>query len=230
MSIFPTKDLRLELKFVSRDYNYDLIYSWLKFHNYNFQKEYEDRIINNIYFDTLSLTSFEANIKEFSKRFKVRFRWFDNFNNKKNGNLEIKSKDNIYGWKDRFPVNKIEVSENKSWKEISKRIINGVPNNIKILLKEYSVPVIINQYCRKYFVTSDGKFRVTIDRNQKNYDQLNRSKPNLSKNCELSDNLVLEVKFNKEEETQLQNLLSEIPIKYSKNSKYVNAVKNSYGL
>ena len=83
MSIFPTKDLRLELKFVSRDYNYDLIYSWLKFHNYNFQKEYEDRIINNIYFDTLSLTSFEANIKEYSKRFKVRFRWFDNFNNKK---------------------------------------------------------------------------------------------------------------------------------------------------
>jgi len=46
----------------------------------------------------------------------------------------------------------------------------------------------------------------------------------------MSDSLVLEVKFNKKEENQVKDLLNSIPIKYSKNSKYVNAVRISYGL
>jgi hypothetical protein len=224
------KKLRLELKFVTKNYNYDLINNWLKFHSSNFKREHKNRIINNIYFDTFSLTSLDENIKEHNKRFKIRYRWFNNFNNSKNGSVEIKSKHNIYGWKNKFPIKKLNISENKSWKEIKKKLLDNVPENVKIILQNYSVPIIINQYLREYFVSSDKKFRITIDRNQKNFSQINRLKPNLSKNSELFNNIVLEVKFYKEEENKIKNLLSDIPIKYSKNSKYINGFRSSYGL
>jgi hypothetical protein len=224
------KKLRLELKFVTKGYNYDLIHYWLKFHNSNFHREYENRIINNIYFDTYSLTSLEENIKEYNKRFKVRYRWFNNFKDKKDGSVEIKSKHNIYGWKNRFHIKNLNITEDKSWKEIKKKILYSVPVNAKIILENYSVPVIINQYYREYFISSDKKFRITIDRNHKNFSQINRFKPNLSKNSELFNSLVLEVKFDKEDEINLKNLLSDIPIKYGKNSKYINGFRSSYGL
>ena len=224
------KKLRLELKFVTKNYNYDLVNSWLKFHSSNFYREHKNRIINNIYFDTFSLTSLDENIKEYNRRFKVRYRWFNNFDSSKDGSIEIKSKYNIYGWKNRFPIKQLNISENKNWKEIKKKLLDSVPENAKIILNNYSMPVIINQYLREYFVSADKKFRITIDRNHKNFSQINRLKPNLSKNSELFNNLVLEVKFNKEEETKIKNLLSDIPIKYSKNSKYINGFRSSYGL
>ena len=144
--------------------------------------------------------------------------------------MEIKSKHNIYGWKNRFHIKNLNITEDKSWKEIKKKILYSVPVNAKIILENYSVPVIINQYYREYFISSDKKFRITIDRNHKNFSQINRFKPNLSKNSELFNSLVLEVKFDKEDEINLKNLLSDIPIKYGKNSKYINGFRSSYGL
>ena len=230
MSTLPAKDLRLELKFVTRDYNYSLLYNWLKHHPYNFMKEYDARIINNIYFDTLSFASFQENAHEHNKRFKIRYRWFNKFNASKNGFLEIKNKHNLYGWKNRFPIQDLKISDKGKWKNIIKKLTESVPDNVKILLKRYTVPVVINQYYRSYFVSNDKKFRITVDRYQKSFNQINSSSINISKNCDMSDSLVLEVKFNKKEENQVKDLLNSIPIKYSKNSKYVNAVRISYGL
>ena len=93
---------RSEIKFVCYKQNYSLIRNWIRFHKFNFFKEYEDRNINNIYFDSLDYKAFNDNLVGLPSRLKVRYRWYGNLfsDNKKNeGSLEFKFKKNIYGYK-----------------------------------------------------------------------------------------------------------------------------------
>ena len=53
---------RYELKFITYDVNYFLIRNWIRMSQHNFFKEYKDRIVNNIYFDSFYFKSFRDNI------------------------------------------------------------------------------------------------------------------------------------------------------------------------
>ena len=97
------------------------------------------------------------------------------------------NKHNLYGWKNRFPIQDLKISDKGKWKNIIKKLTESVPDNVKILLKRYTVPVVINQYYRSYFVSNDKKFRITVDRYQKSFNQINSSSINISKNCDMSD-------------------------------------------
>ena len=218
---------RLELKFVSNLNNLNLINMWLKLNSYLFRKEYEDRLINNVYFDTFELNSLNSNVLESLKRFKIRYRWFGNLLNKK-GSLEIKNKINKYGWKDRYKIKDLSLLKVNSWKSIVKLISSQVPQNVKYLLNEYRFPVIINQYLREYYISKNKKFRITIDTNIKNFSQFLSSNPNLTKSYSQKNMLILEVKFLKRDENEIKNLLSQIPIRNSKNSKYLNGFNQIY--
>jgi hypothetical protein len=218
---------RLELKFVSNLNNLNLINMWLKLNSYLFRKEYEDRLINNVYFDTFELNSLNSNVLESLKRFKIRYRWFGNLLNK-NGSLEIKNKINKYGWKDRYKIKDLSLLKVNSWKSIVKLISSQVPHNVKYLLNEYRFPVIINQYLREYYISKNKKFRITIDTNIKNFSQFLSSNPNLTKSYSEKSMVILEVKFLKRDENEIKNLLSQIPIRNSKNSKYLNGFNQIY--
>ena len=218
---------RLELKFVSNLNNLNLINMWLKLNSYLFRKEYEDRLINNVYFDTFELNSLNSNVLESLKRFKIRYRWFGNLLNKK-GSLEIKNKINKYGWKDRYKIKDLSLLKVNSWKSIVKLISSQVPQNVKYLLNEYRFPVIINQYLREYYISKNKKFRITIDTNIKNFSQFLSSNPNLTKSYSEKSMVILEVKFLKRDENEIKNLLSQIPIRNSKNSKYLNGFNQIY--
>lgn len=222
MSPKEKEQIRHELKFTNNEINYNNIYNWLKFNPLIFKEEYPNRKINNIYFDNFFQKLLNDNIDEKSNRFKIRYRWFDNFNSS-NGYLEIKKKFNRYGYKDRFKIKNLHISEKKSWSQILKKIINQIPNNFKVLLKEYNFPIIINQYTRKYFISANNKFRITLDTNIINYDQLLKKKPNLTFHTIDENKLVLEIKFQKKHENEISELLFNLPLRNSKNSKYLNA-------
>ena len=53
---------RSEIKFICYQHNYYLIKNWIRLHAYNFFKEYEDRYINNIYFDSHDYKAFNDKI------------------------------------------------------------------------------------------------------------------------------------------------------------------------
>ena len=69
---------RSEIKFVCYKHNYSLIKNWIRFHKFNFFKEYDDRNINNIYFDSLDYKAFNDNLVGLPSRLKVRYRWYGN--------------------------------------------------------------------------------------------------------------------------------------------------------
>ena len=111
----PSQGVRCEVKFASYQVNYPIIINWLKSNNFNFKKEYKNRIVNNLYFDTNNLDAYKDNIYGHSSRVKTRFRWFGNFNEKNDGNLELKFKRNIYGWKERYKIGKFNLENDKDW-------------------------------------------------------------------------------------------------------------------
>jgi len=224
---------RSEIKFVCYRNNYSLIKSWIKFHKYNFFKEYEDRNINNIYFDSLDYKAFDDNLIGLPSRLKVRYRWYGNLfsENKKNeGSLEFKFKKNIYGYKKIFKINDLTLNLSSTWREIKNKIQKSLTQEYKIIFDKNSEKILINRYKREYFISKNKKLRVTLDRNIQIFDQRFASlKPNYKFKNFTQDYLVIEFKFNKEDKMFLNDLDINITIKASRNSKYINGVRSILG-
>ena len=111
---------RSEIKFVCYQHNYFLIKNWIKLHKLNFFKEYEDRNVNNIYFDSFNYKAFNDNLSGLPSRLKIRYRWYGNLfsENKENeGSLEFKFRKSIQN-KKKTPMNFRKNSVNKSKKKI----------------------------------------------------------------------------------------------------------------
>ena len=86
-------------------------------------------------------------------------------------------------------------------------------------------PQIINQYQRDYFVSNDNKLRITVDKKHNIYDQRFSSYPNFNKKTLSQRILVMEFKFDRRERLRINKLMKYIPIRSSRNSKYVNSIR-----
>lgn len=224
---------RSEIKFICYQHNYYLIKNWIKLHKYNFFKEYDDRNVNNIYFDTLNYKAFNDNLTGLPSRLKVRYRWYGDLfaeKNKNEGSLEFKFRKNIYGYKKVFKINDLTLNPNSNWTTIKKKILNSLPPEYKILFNINSEKVLINRYRREYFISKNKKIRITLDKDIKIFDQrLTFKKPNFTLKNYTQEYSVVEIKFNKEDKNFLDDLDINIPIKASRNSKYINGVRSVLG-
>ena len=224
---------RSEIKFVCYQQNYFLLKNWIKLHKFNFFKEYDDRNVNNIYFDSFNYKAFNDNLVGLPSRLKVRYRWYGDLlsENKKNeGSLEFKFKKNIYGYKKVFKIKDLTINLDSNWSDIKKRILKTLTPEYKILFNKNSQEILINQYKREYFISKNKKLRITLDRNIKIFDQrLTFKKPNFRSKNYTQDYLVIEFKFNKNDKAFLNDLDINVPIKASRNSKYINGVRSVLG-
>ena len=109
---------RSEIKFVCYKQNYSLIKNWIRFHKFNFFKEYQDRNINNIYFDSLDYKAFNDNLVGLPSRLKVRYRWYGNLfslrKKMKALNLNLRK---IYMDTKIFKIKNLTLNQNSNWKE-----------------------------------------------------------------------------------------------------------------
>ena len=224
---------RSEIKFVCYQHNYFLLKNWIKLHKFNFFKEYEDRNVNNIYFDSFNYKAFNDNLTGLPSRLKVRYRWYGELfseNNTNEGSLEFKFRKNIYGYKKVFKIKDLTLNLNTKWSEIKNKILNALTQEYKILYNRNSEKILINQYKREYFISKNKKLRITLDKNIKIFDQrFTFDKPNFKFKNYTQDYSVMEFKFNKEDKILLNDLDISVPIKASRNSKYINGVRSILG-
>ena len=144
--------------------------------------------------------------------------------------MEFKFKKNIYGYKKVFKIKDLTLNLNSYWKEIKNKIIKELTPEYKILFDKNSEKILINRYKREYFISRNKKLRVTLDRNIEVFDQRRAlEKPNFKFKNFTQDHLVIEFKFNKEDKVFLNDLDINIPIKASRNSKYINGVRSVLG-
>ena len=218
---------RYERKYVIDNLSYFEVESVIKNHPAFFSEIYYERYVRNIYFDTQNFHHYYDNIDGTSERNKFRIRWYGNLcGDIKNSKLEIKYKKGLLGYKKYFDIDIFSINNQLK--------IIGYNNNLNDLitdkkhdkhdLKHY-FPIISNSYKRRYFLSADKLFRITIDFNQFFYRVNGNSLTNRINN---DRSIVVELKYDYDSEKKVDKISQFLPFRLSKNSKYVEGVESCY--
>jgi hypothetical protein len=219
------EEARLEIKFVAAATERHAIREWLRRHSAGFVDAYPDRTVHNVYFDTYDYTSFVDNLSGASTRTKVRYRWYGTSLAPDAGWLEIKQKRNYFGWKQRDAVAESPYRDRFDWRQIRQSVLDQVSPETGIWLEATPQPVMANRYARQYFVDTGNTVRVTLDTEQAVWDQRLGPRPNFHRRANLPDLLIVEFKFSRNARAYASDMIQGFPIRVSRSSKYVSAVK-----
>lgn len=226
MSVDGGAGERYEIKFAGYTKDYPDLLHWVKMHSAGFVTAYPDRQVNNVYFDTWDYRAYAENLAGVSERCKVRYRWYGDSPGPAKGSLEVKQKRNHFGTKLRYALPQSPWKSGDTWGVIRKAMRESIPMAGKLWLDQNPLPMMINRYNREYFCTKDGLIRITIDREQRVYDQRLASQPNLTRPAVMQDSLVLEVKFARSQRHDAGAILQNVPLRIGRHSKYMNAVRS----
>ena len=210
-----TNDFRYELKYVIEPQDVFNLESTLLIHSAGFTKAFEDRVINNIYFDDHLFSAVNDNLSGIAERIKVRYRWYGDQTNSDNGTIEYKIKKNALGTK----VLHKDIPY-KSLQQLADIVNDKMPNKMMV------TPVIRNQYLRSYYIDISGKYRLTIDRKVIYAFPVGHNHSDMS---EFRDNrVIVEIKFDKNADIDLGAIIRDFPFRLSKHSKYLSGMYMLY--
>lgn len=220
--------VRHEVKFVGAGPRLRDLEHWLKVHPMGFISPYPPRRVNNIYFDNHTLFAYRENLVGASSRSKLRLRWYGDTFAPERGVLEVKRRRNMVGWKLSQATSGFDL-ERDDWRSLRRELAAQLDAETCVWLDANPRPVILNRYCRRYLVSRDEKVRVTLDDEQTVYDQRFGARPNLTHRSNLPETLVVEFKFAPRDREEGSRAIQGIPIRVSRNSKYVIGVQSLVG-
>jgi SPX domain protein involved in polyphosphate accumulation len=206
--------LRYERKYKIESISAAIVRQVVINHPASFRKIFPDRKVNNIYFDNSALSAYFDNVEGVSERQKFRVRWYgDDIFKIEKPKLEIKIKSNQLGYKKSFPANEFQLNDlTKLTREVSSK-----SQSFNLFQ-----PTLINSYLRSYYGTTDGKYRITIDRQLQYFSLLNAIK---FTRYQIEDQaVVLELKYDETLDDDAAFVLQYIPFRFSKSSKYVTGL------
>ena len=216
-------DLRYEIKMLFEKERLDEARSWLLAHSDAFYEIYAARQVNNVYFDTFARDLLQQHIDGIAERAKVRFRWYGEGWQARGGQMEIKRKNGQLGNKHIVPVHN-EIDFTYSWQDAMLALKVDLPDNFRNLL-DGMTPTLINRYRREYYVSMDGVLRVTLDYNLRAFSQTFGLTPNIDFAQPQRDNLVIEMKADRDENRRIADALAQFPLYTTQNSKYLNGME-----
>jgi len=216
--------LRREIKFVANEVFSNEIVAWIATSKLFLHKQFQDRTVNNIYYDTYKYDAYTDNLDGISKRTKLRYRWYGQSLAPCDGQLELKKRENTFGFKKTQIVKGLNISN--SHRLLSLALRSSVPNSWLPFVDYYSEPVILNRYRRSYYLSKCKQVRVTVDREHSVFDQRLSNIINISKKSNTVQYIILEVKFHPDLTEYVSEMIADIPMRISRNSKYINSVNS----
>ena len=179
-----------------------------------FLEIYSKRKINNVYFEDYSFNSYIDNHEGYSKREKIRIRWYGDTYSKSNKKIEFKIKKEYVNYKKFFDLGEIifiDPIEKNDFKEAIMPI-----QDLELQKKMFDkFPIVFNSYKRSYYLNKNLDIRITIDNDLK-------FKSFLSNNLSFEKNLIVEIKYD-----QTNNFINNLNsyMQSSKYSKYMTGIK-----
>lgn len=220
----PVRSWRYEYKMVIDNVTLDELKMMVLLHPKSFIERYPVRRVNNIYFDTNNLSNYNDALSGTNYRSKLRFRWYGEEISSIMGCMELKEKKGMLISKIIQNIDREFDLSVLSWKEIIDSIGSNLADLLKIEFQHACVPVIINSYYRYYYETLDGQCRITLDYNQKAYDQRIYSKPNLCFRNPDSEYIILEIKSDLDKDFSVNRITNYFPFRVYRNSKYTSGI------
>ncbi|MCR9093691.1 MAG: VTC domain-containing protein [bacterium] len=213
---------RFEVKFLGQASAQDVIETWIREHAAGFVRPYPPRFVNSTYFDTYDLGAFEENLVGASAREKVRLRWYGREPESDRSTLEVKLRRNKLGWKLSYPVVGVP-RHDVPWQTLRADLRRQLPDDARVRFDLNPAVALVNQYYRHYFVSGDGRVRLTVDTDLKAFDQRFGRTPRLERSIDMPAILVVEFKFAPEDRAAAMKMVQGIPLRVSRSSKYAIA-------
>lgn len=218
------KTRRYERKLMVSDLDVYEVEHLIRLHPAAFSEVYHQRQINNIYFDTPDLNAYWDNVAGSQHRVKARIRWYGELQGcVSEGRLELKIKNGVVGHKLTAPVGPFSLDE---------KLDN---QGLLILLREAELkpevrrqiltmqPVLINRYARKYFLSADNSFRLTLD-TEMEYMRFLSGRNRLTNRIAAEGQLVVEIKYGIVSDESAAAIAGYFPFRVTKSSKYVTGL------
>jgi SPX domain protein involved in polyphosphate accumulation len=217
------QDWRYERKFLLEQNDYALLEQSILNNRMYFRKLHAERQINNIYFDTTDYSCFAQNLDGLPGRRKLRVRWYGNtFGRIEKPVLELKIKQGLLGRKARYRLRSFELS-----RPFNRRLImdslaaSELPETISDAVATM-FPTLLNSYHRRYFISADGRYRLTLDYRLTYYTIDHGSNVALSRRD--SDHVIIEIKYDADDDTNIDFISNDFPFRMTKSSKYVQGI------
>lgn len=219
-----TPDLRYEKKFVISEKSIYEIEDLVKHHPKIFSEIFYKRRVNNIYLDSKDLRNYTENLAGNAKRIKIRIRWYGKlFGLLENPILELKIKENELGKKLSFPLKSFVVDKNFSLKLLQKVFLeSNLPQWLIEKLKLYE-PTLLNSYERKYFRSSDRKYRITLDNNLIFFKIRNENNSFIERLRD-KETTILELKYSLKDFEKTKHITEYLPFRLGAYSKYIKGI------
>lgn len=224
-SIEKKHNFRFERKFTIPDiFKLTRIEQIVK-HNYAlFREVFHERQVNNIYFDTVGYNDYFDNVLGVSDRKKIRIRWYgDTLGAIKKPVLEIKIKKGLVGDKWSYKLKPFTLDNNFTNDMIQEVFEqSGLPKPILESVKMVT-PTLLNSYIRRYFLSADNRFRITLDYKLLYY-KIDKRFNNFNFAPTRDANKIVELKYGLKDDKDANSISTQFPFRLNKNSKYVNGV------
>jgi hypothetical protein len=219
---------RFERKFVISEIGKPEIESLLRFHPAMFSEIFYERVVNNMYLDTCSMTNYYANIDGLQQRTKCRIRWYGDLTGKiEQPVLEFKIKDGLMGRKESFRLCPFVLDERfhiKTVYDVFRK--SNIPDTLTKELVSLQ-PALLNRYTRKYFQSANANYRVTIDSTLQYY-RIDPHGNTFLNHYTDGENIVVELKYNHDQDELASKISTLFPFRMTKSSKYVNGIQHLY--
>jgi hypothetical protein len=218
-------DYRYERKFIISEMPQKAVELIVKHNNHMFCSHFPLRFINNIYFDSLNMNNYLDSVEGASQRTKIRVRWYgDLFGFVKTPFLEFKYKAGLLVTKERYEIASFLFNENSGLDTITTAINNSdIAEAIKNRLKNVE-PVLLNRYKRRYYLSANRKYRITIDNTMQSC-KVNIPKNQFLKRPFIYNDIILELKYSPTDDETAKNISDTFPFRMTKFSKYVNGIE-----
>lgn len=215
---------RYERKFMVDVMSYHALEQQIRLHPAAFSPIFHPRNVNNIYLDTNELDFYYDNISGKSSRRKARIRWYGEMRGMiAKPVLEFKIREGMLGNKISFPLCTFSVDENLNQEDLYKVFRKS---DLPLWALEnllHFKPALLNRYRRKYFLSFDGKFRLTID-NELTYFGIGGNNNNF-REAYTSDDVIVELKYERKYDDIAPQVTNKLPFRLTKSSKYVNGIE-----
>ena len=219
-------DLRYERKFVTFELGTAEALAVIRLHPAAFREVYHPRFVNNIYFDTPSLDHYQDNVRGVSNRVKCRIRWYGApLGPIARPILELKRKRALLGFKNLYPLAPFSLDHGFDAPTLFEK--SDLPEPLRCDLAALQ-PVLMNRYLRSYFLSRDGHYRLTVDR-EVGFRRPTRGPGRTPTWIRPDGRVIVELKFGVGLDDDGARIATRFPFRLTRSSKYVIGVDTLYG-
>ena len=223
-----TDGYRYERKFLVDRLDQYQVMGLIKRHPAMFYQPYPPRFINNFYMDTADMMNYHDNVVGAANRHKARIRWYgDLIGQIEDPVLEFKIKRGLVGTKKHHPIPGFEVVPGfEAQMVMLSAAASDLPPEVKRYLRTVDI-VLLNNYHRRYYVSKDGRFRLTLDTGMAFY-RIGRLSNRLVNKQIDQRNVIVELKYDIDHDVSAYRVSTFFPFRVTKSSKYVQGIDRVY--